>query len=43
MTHKTPVRRLGQRKAGLFRQALRQGTDPAPGTEDLLASCGSSE
>jgi alpha,alpha-trehalase len=28
---------LGQRKTRLFRQALRQGIDPAPGAHDLLA------
>jgi len=31
------VRGLGQRKTRLFRQALRQGIDPAPGAHDLLA------
>ncbi len=31
------VRGLGQRKARLFRQALRQGIDPAPSAADLLA------
>ena len=31
------VRGLGRRKARLFRQALRQGIEPAPSARDLLA------